>query len=67
MTAPNYFYFKINDLNYELHSRLKFQKHKLKSILPIFDPLKSEHANMEANNYLRIYDAGNLKFYKKYT
>jgi len=66
MTAPNYFYFKINDPNYELHSRLKFQKHKLEKILEIFDPLKSEHANMEDNNYLRIYDAGNLKFFKSY-
>ena len=59
-TQPNYFYFKYGDL--KLYSRVKFQKHKLKDILEIYDENLSEAENMFNNNYRRIYDCGNLKF-----
>jgi hypothetical protein len=57
-TEPNYFYFKKNTT--ELETRNKYQKHKLKNILPIFDETMTEYENMLNNNYLRIFDAGNL-------
>lgn len=62
-TTPNYFYFKRSSLI--LESRLKFQKHLLPNVLPIFDINKTEFENMEINNYYRIYDAGNLKLFLK--
>jgi hypothetical protein len=55
-TDPNYFY--TNDFN-TLHSRNKFQKHKLKNLLEDFNSNLSEHENMLNNNYYRIYDCGN--------
>ena len=61
-SAPNYFYFK----GPILESRQKYQKHKLKNILKIFDETKTEVQNMIDNGYLRIFDCGNLKLeYKK--
>jgi hypothetical protein len=57
-TEPNYFYFKRNTT--ELETRNKYQKHKLKDILPIFDENMTEYENMLNNDYLRIFDAGNL-------
>ena len=63
-TSPNYFYFK--EREHELFSRVKFQKHKLKDILDIYDENLSEAENMFNNGYRRIFDCGNLKFeYKK--
>ena len=59
-TKPNYFYFKHGDL--KLYSRVKFQKHKLKNILEIYDENLSEEENVFNNDYRRIYDCGNLKF-----
>lgn len=59
-STPNYFYFI--DKKYELYSRIKFQKHKLKDILPIFDESKSESENMFMNGYRRIWDCGNKVF-----
>jgi len=56
-TEPSYFYFKHNE--YELYSRIKFQKHKLKEILEHFDENLSEWENMKANGYDRIWDCGN--------
>jgi hypothetical protein len=58
-TEPNYFYFKNSNKPY-LESRNKYQKHKLKDILPIFDETLTEYENMLNNKYLRIFDAGNL-------
>lgn len=59
-SPPNYFYWKgRGDV---LFSRHAFQKHKLESILPIYDPTLSERDNMIRNKYYRIYDCGNLKF-----
>jgi len=66
LTQPNYFYFKDKDKTLTLWSRVKFQKHKLKDKLKIFDPVLSEYENMLNNGYLRIFDAGNLKMVKTY-
>ena len=62
LTKPNYFYFKNG--KYQLESRIKFQKHKLKDALDIYDPNKTELENMSDNKYYRIYDAGNLVYIK---
>lgn len=59
-SSPNYFYFSKAD--YTLQSRLKYQKHKLQSMLPKFDPERTEKDNMWDNGYRVIYDCGNLKY-----
>jgi DNA-directed RNA polymerase subunit RPC12/RpoP len=64
LSVPVYYYFKRNKP--ELYNRIIFQKHKLKDKLDNFDPNKTEHKNMLENNYLRIYDAGNLVYVKEY-
>lgn len=67
-TPPNYFYFKSNnrmgsvEMNLTLHSRHKFQKHKLPKLLDIFDENKTEYQNMLDNGYDRIWDCGNSKY-----
>jgi hypothetical protein len=58
-SPPNYFYTKDHAT---LFSRLEFQKHKLKDILPIFDSNLTEWENMQLNGYDRIWDCGNLVF-----
>lgn len=56
---PNYFYTN----NYTtLESRLKYQKHKLASILPTFDSTKTEWENMQINGYDRIWDCGSFVY-----
>ena len=65
-SPPNYFYFSTKQNKYQLYSRVKFQKHKLKNILLNFDSSKSEVQNMKDNGYLRIFDCGNLVFEKTY-
>lgn len=57
-THPNYFYYKKN----EFHSRFKFQKHKLESLLDHYDKNLSERQNVINNGYRVIYDSGNLKY-----
>jgi len=57
-STVNYYY--INDL--ELHSRIKFQKHKLREILKSYDDDLSERENMINNEYRIIYDCGNLTY-----
>lgn len=60
-TIPNYFYWKSN--SYKLEPRSKYQKHKLKKVLPdIYDDSKTEKQMMEEAGYLRYYDCGNKKF-----
>lgn len=59
-TSPNYFYITKNASTIE--SRQKFQKHKLKNILPTFDEKLSEWENMKNNGYDRFWDCGNLVF-----
>lgn len=61
-SLPNYFY--TNDYTNRL-SRLKFQKHKLQSLLEDFDPTLTEWQNMQLNSYDRIWDCGNNVFKKK--
>lgn len=58
---PNYKYHKNGNL---LESRMKYQKHKLRNIMPIYDSAKSEWENMKLNGYDRIWDCGNLVFLK---
>jgi len=55
-SPPAYYYTK-NYIN--LESRVKFQKHKLKSMLDEFDANYSEWDNMKLNGYDRIWDCGN--------
>jgi very-short-patch-repair endonuclease len=57
-SAPNYWY--INN-GYREH-RIKYQKHKLPSILSKFDPNKTEWENMIIAGYDRIWDCGNLVY-----
>lgn len=59
ITKPNYMYL---DSNMKPHSRLKFQKHKLSTILKNFDQTKTEAENMFSNDYRRLWDAGHYKF-----
>jgi len=59
-TLPNYFYFKLPELN--LQSRIKFQKHKLENILSVYNKELTETENMYNNNYRKIYDCGNYVF-----
>lgn len=65
-TLPNYFYFKTKDgitpETLKLHSRVEFQKHKLKDKLEKFDPEKTELENMYENGYRTIYDCGNFTY-----
>ena len=48
--------------DFTLHSRHKFQKHKLESILNIYDHNLTEAQNMFDNGYRRIWDCGNLVY-----
>lgn len=61
MTSPAYHYFKTNNC-LTLLNRQHFQKHRLHSILPNFDPELTEWENMIDNGYDRIWDCGNYKF-----
>lgn len=55
-SPPSYHYTK----NYSvIENRVKFQKHKLNSVLTKFDSTKSEWDNMQDNGYDRIWDCGN--------
>lgn len=56
-TPPNYFYWK----NGRVYPRQMFQKHKLASILEVFDARRSEYDNMVANKYNRFWNSGNVK------
>lgn len=64
-TSPNYFYFHPRK-QYELYSRVSFQKHKLKDKLEKFNPELTETENMYNNGYRKIYDSGNHVFIKQY-
>jgi transposase-like protein len=59
-TPPNYWYSK--KYTTPLYSRVKFQKHKLKEQLEIFEPNKTEFENMVDNGWDRIWDCGNSKY-----
>ena len=62
-SKPNYFYFYNNDKT--VHSRMLFQKHKLKEKLKNFDPKLTEYENMNNNKYYRIFDSGNKIYFLK--
>ena len=62
ISPPNYWYI----VDGELESRVKYQKHKLKSLLENYDESKSEVQNMKDNGYNRIFDCGNLVYVKRY-
>lgn len=57
-SAPGYSYVKFSG-GFSVSSRQKFQKHKLKDKLPVFNPVLSEWENMKANGYDRYWDCGN--------
>lgn len=57
-TEPNYWYFHKNN-PFLVFSRVKFQKHKLPSLLEKFDISLSEYENMLQNKYDRFWDCGN--------
>lgn len=60
-TAPSYDYYKTNN-SLVLLNRMRFQKHKLQKILPVFDSTLTEWENMKANGYDRIWNCGNAKW-----
>ncbi len=58
-TVPSMFYVKNN----KRYRRERFMKHKLYDLFgDNFDPTKTERENMLINGYLRLYDAGNIKY-----
>lgn len=58
ITPPNYHYVK-NGVRY---SRNMFMKHLLHKKLENFDDQLSEYENMRNHGYIRLYDAGSIKF-----
>lgn len=62
-SLPNYwYYYPESPKKLKLKHRSAFQKHKLNTILPNFDPDKTEWENMKEHGYNKIYDCGNLVF-----
>lgn len=59
-TKPNYWY--IHPASLVRESRQSFMKHKLADRLENFDPSLTERENMSNNGYLRVYDAGSIRF-----
>lgn len=59
-SRPNYFY--VHPSKYCLESRLKYQKHKLKDVLSVFDPQQTEQTNMKMNGFYRVEDCGHKVF-----
>lgn len=57
---PAYWYYHLRKFTFE--NRMKYQKHKLQKLLKDFDPDLSEVENMRQNNYVRIWDCGNLVY-----
>jgi hypothetical protein len=57
VTAPGYCYCK----GQKLFPRQMFQKHKLHALLADYDPNRTESANMFANGYRRLWDAGHYR------
>lgn len=58
-SAPGYSY--TSDYQ-NFHSRSKFQKHRLATMLPDYDASLSEWKNMQMNGYDRIWDCGNAVY-----
>lgn len=55
-TPPSYFYFKNKKFN-----RITLQKHKLKNLIVNYDSSLTEEENLVLNNFVKVYDCGNLK------
>lgn len=66
ISKPDYWYWNYNSSNKRIESRIKYQKHKLRTLLKTFDPNKTEVENMKSNGYYQIYDCGNYVFEKTY-
>lgn len=62
-SSPSYSYTNFS----EIHNRMKFQKHKLKDLLPIFNAQLSEAENMKNNNWHKLWDCGNRIYSKIYS
>ena len=62
-SKPNYWYFKSCN---KLENRIKYQKYKLKILLPKYNEALSEWENMEQNGFNKIWDCGNYVFIKNY-
>lgn len=60
ISEPNYVYIRDNIVL----KRYECQKHRLEELLEEFDPSITEEKNMENNKYLKVYDCGNLVYYK---
>jgi hypothetical protein len=58
ITKPNYFWSK----GRVRFPRYQTQKHKLSSILNVFDPALSERENMLVNGYTKVPDCGNQRW-----
>jgi hypothetical protein len=58
-TPPNYYYY--NKKYGYLESRMKYQKHMLKS-MSSYSQDKTEYKIMDEEGFLRVYDCGNNKF-----
>lgn len=60
-SAPNYWYFRSSDPA-RRHHRYGFRKSELAKKLASYDPSLTEHANMDAAGWLRVWDCGNTSF-----
>lgn len=60
LTQPNYIY--VDETGVPVGNRMKFQKHKLKHVLKIYDPSLTEHDNCALNGLYRLFDAGHWKW-----
>ena len=60
-SLPNYWYFDRNNVSKKYH-RYTFRKNVLDDKLSNFNKDLTEYENMKNNNYLRIYDCGNLVY-----
>ena len=58
-SKPNYFYTKDYTT---LENRIGYQKHKLHSLLDVYDTSLTEWENMKHNGFDRIWDVGNMVF-----
>jgi hypothetical protein len=62
ITKPNYFY--INNNNYQRTHRFNMRKSALKDKLNSFDEKLTEVENCDINGYYRLFDCGNIKYYR---
>ena len=62
-SKPSYFYVKKGSLIRE--NRIKYQKHKLPTLLENYDKTLTEKQNMKNNEYMLIYDCGTTKMLYK--